>query len=90
MSRILKSPGRIGENVGSAELDDVLIATDTVGHPATWQEAIAVAMTNILQHAIVTPLLSPYIEYAAHANVNGFKLDVANTPHFTDVWLAPE
>jgi ABC-type transport system substrate-binding protein len=87
---IFKSPGWAGENSNDPELDALLVAADAALDPEDRIVKIGEVIAYILDNAVMTPVLTPAIDDALHGNVNGFKLDVANVPHYTDVWLAPE
>ena len=87
LSALFKSPGWTGQT-SDPELDKLLEVADTTVDPVARLEASHQAMIYILEHAIVAPVVSDWVQVAVQSNVHDYHWDALNNERLNDVWLA--
>ncbi len=86
LSSLFKSPGWTKQTSDPA-LDKLLETADTTVDPAKRLEASHAAMAYVLDHAIIAPIASDWINTAVHQNVKNYHWDALNNERLNDVWL---
>ena len=86
LSALFKSPGWT-QQTNDPELDKLLAVANTTVDPAKRLEASHAAMTYVLDHALVSPMVTDWIIVATHDYVKNYHWDALNTERLNDVWL---
>jgi peptide/nickel transport system substrate-binding protein len=87
LSALFKSPGWV-KQTSDPELDKLIAVADTTVDPAKRLEASHAVMQYVLEHALIAPIATDWINEAAHDYVKNYHWDALNTPRLNDVWLA--
>jgi len=87
LSALFKSPGWTGQS-NDPELDRLIEASDTTVDPEARIEATHQVMIYILEHAIMVPVVSDWVQSAVRENVHDYHWDALNTERLVDVWIA--
>ncbi len=87
LSALFKSPGWTGQT-SDPELDRLIEASDTTVDPEARVEASRQVMRYILEHAIIVPVVSDWVQSAVRDNVRDYHWDALNTERLVDVWIA--
>jgi peptide/nickel transport system substrate-binding protein len=87
LSSLFKSPGWV-KQTSDPELDKLIAVADTTVDPAKRLEASHAVMQYVLEHALIAPIATDWINEAAHDYVKNYHWDALNTPRLNDVWLA--
>lgn len=87
LSAMFKSPGWAGQTSDPA-LDALLNTADTTLDPEQRLEASHAAMAYILDHAIIVPICSDWLQTAISDKVHNYHWDATNSERLIDVWLS--
>jgi peptide/nickel transport system substrate-binding protein len=87
LSALFKSPGWTSQTSDPA-LDKLLNTADTTVDPAKRIDATHQAMIYILQHAIIAPVCSDWVQSAVHSNIHDYHWDALNNERLIDVWIS--
>lgn len=87
LSALLKTPGWSGQT-SDPTLDAMLDTADTTVDPTARLEATHQAMIYVLQHSMIIPVCSDWVQSATHDNVHDYHWDALNTERLIDVWLS--
>lgn len=87
LSQLFKSPGWVGQT-SDPELDALLEVADTTVDPAQRLEASHAAMAYVLDHALIAPVCSDWVQVAVNENVHNYHWDALANERLNDVWLA--
>jgi peptide/nickel transport system substrate-binding protein len=87
VSALFKSPGWTGQT-NDPELDKLIEASDTTVDPAARIEATQQVMIYLLEHAIIAPVVSDWVQSAVRENVHDYHWDALNTERLIDVWIS--
>jgi peptide/nickel transport system substrate-binding protein len=87
LSALFKSPGWTGQS-NDPELDKLLEVADTTVDPEARIEATHDVMIYILEHALIAPVVSDWVQAAVRDNVHDYHWDALNTERLIDVWIS--
>jgi peptide/nickel transport system substrate-binding protein len=87
LSALFKSPGWTGQQKDPA-LDKLIEVSDTTVDPVARIEASHKVMVYLLQHAVIAPVVSDWVQSAVRDNVHDYHWDALNTERLIDVWIA--
>jgi ABC-type transport system substrate-binding protein len=86
LSALFKSPGWT-KQTSDPELDKLLAVADTTVDPTARLGASHAAMTYVLNHAIIVPVASDWIQVAVQEYVQNYHWDALNNERLNDVWM---
>jgi len=89
ISAMFKSPGWANQT-NDPELDKLIKVADTTVDPDKRLEASHAAVAYILDHAIIAPVNSDWIQVAIRDNVQNYHWDASNSYRLNDVWISTE
>jgi peptide/nickel transport system substrate-binding protein len=87
LSALFKSPGWTGQS-NDPQLDALIAVSDNTLDPAARIEASHQVMIYILQHAIIAPVVSDWVQSAVRENVHDYHWDALITERLIDVWIS--
>ncbi len=87
LSALFKSPGWTGQ-MDDPELDKLLEVADTTVDPEARIEATHQVMIYILENALISPVVSDWVQSAVRDNVHDYHWDALNTERLIDVWIS--
>jgi peptide/nickel transport system substrate-binding protein len=88
LSLLFKTPGWT-QQMSDPELDELLTVSETTLDPEARIEATQAAMQYLLEHHIIVPINSDWIQTAVQSSVRGYHWDALATERLIDTWLAP-
>lgn len=86
LSAMFKTPGW-SKQTSDPELDKLLAVADTTVDPTARLVATHAAMTYILNHAIIVPVASDWLQVAVQEYVQNYHWDALNNERLNDVWM---
>jgi len=87
LSALFKSPGWV-KQMNDPQLDALLETADTTVDPAKRLEATHAAMTYILDNALISTVVSDWIQSGIHDNVHNYHWDALVNERWIDAWLS--
>ncbi len=87
LSALFKSPGWTGQS-NDPQLDALIAASDNTLDPVARIEASRQVMVYILQHAIIAPVVSDWVQSAVRDTVHDYHWDALVTERLIDVWIS--